>query len=160
MHHRKAKTSNLAWNNFSVWLRCDVLAHLRQIAAAAAARLVAVRRAVRWLYNFYLSAEAPATRKKYRDWRREQRALGCRLPIRHVATRRLCRLFYLSLTSALISAKELYEGASSLKLLFCKVYLFNKRQEYPYVTHVLLSFYFILHLLCLIGYSAKMFTTL
>lgn len=77
--------------------------------------------------QFLPLAEAPATRKKCRDWRREQRALGCRLPIRHVATRRLCRLFYFSYH--LISAKELYEGASSLKLLFCKVYLFNKLQE-------------------------------
>lgn len=78
--------------------------------------------------QFLSLAEAPATRKKCRDWRREQKALGCRLPIRpRCNTEIVSSVLFVSYH--LISANELYEGASSLKLLFCKVYLFNKLQE-------------------------------
>lgn len=78
MHLQKAKSSNLERNNFSVRLRCDVLAH-----RSTNSRRVAVRpQGGPLTLQFLLLAEvveAPATRKKCRDCRREQpRGVGGR----------------------------------------------------------------------------------
>lgn len=96
--------------------------------------------------QFLPLAKVPAARKKCRDWRREQGALGCRLPIRHVATRRLCRLFYLPLTILFPQKNYIKVHLAQIVILqfVLKFYPYTKLQENLYVTHVvgtLVSFY-------------------
>lgn len=95
MHLQKAKSSNLARNNFSVRLRCDVLAH-RSTNSRAASQSA----------GRFADVTISATRsQRYRQLGKNAEigeenaaALGCRPPIRHVATRRLYRLFCLPLS--------------------------------------------------------------
>lgn len=70
MRFQKAKSSNLAGNNFSVRLQCDVLAHRSTNSARRSPQGGSLT------VQFLQLNETPATTKKCRDWRGESRSLG------------------------------------------------------------------------------------
>lgn len=136
MHLQKAKSSNLAGNNFSVRLRCDVLAHrstnsrtTSQSAGRSADATISAagaRSRSTWAHK-HTNARAHGYTRTYIQAHRYRQleknaeigvessaALGCPPPIRHVATRRLCLLCLLLII--LFLAQKIYESASDCKL--------------------------------------------
>lgn len=123
MHLQKAKSSNLAGNNFSVRLRCDVLAqrstNSRKASQSAGLSADATISAAGARLQRHTGAQAQATRKKCRDWRGELRSLGG--VGRQFATLQHgdCTVCFVCLLLSYFRAEKLYESASDLKLLFC-----------------------------------------
>lgn len=93
-------------------LRCDVLAHRSTnspVASQSAGRFADA--------TISTATQPPGTRKKCRDWRGAQPwGVGRFATLQHGD----CTVCFVCLLPSYFRTEKLYEGASDLKLLFCK----------------------------------------